>query len=404
MNKIFFIFFFVSAISFGCSDNGKKSDGGDNGPGGILAAVYVDAKHGSDNHAGDSWDNAVRTIAKGINLATQNGAVVYLAAGTYKGTGDFNLDFNGKNIHLTSVSGPENCIIDCQGYLLDYPAWPECGFSRRAFYFHSGETDQAIVEGITIVNARTYEGDGGGIHISGASPVIKNCIIRNCMVTCTVDLIPRDYNGEGGGVRAGGGLVIDCIIENNTGILGAGLFLGGTARAVNCLIDGNYINGPHGGIGAGIYATDFAQVVNCTVVDNYITQGSISFNMCGGGIAACSFAVVNNTLIWNNILYVYDCVGMIGGSQLYVYSSGNVGISHCQLPDNDGDIYGISVSAFDNCVFDAPVYESGYIPAAGSAGVDKGSEEYLTGITEDLAGNPRKHGDAVDIGVYERQD
>jgi hypothetical protein len=78
------------------------------------------------------------TIQAGIDAAA-GGDIVIVADGTFVGSGNKDLDFNGKAITVKSENGPENCIIDCQG-------------NGRGFYFHSGETQSSVLSGFTITN------------------------------------------------------------------------------------------------------------------------------------------------------------------------------------------------------------------------------------------------------------
>jgi hypothetical protein len=103
------------------------------------------------------------TIQAGINAA-QEGDTVLVADGTYKGIGNKDLDFRGKNIVVASKNGAQNCLIDCEG-------------SGRGFYFHHGESAYSVVSGFTITNGNAPYPGGGGILCENSSPTIRDCII-----------------------------------------------------------------------------------------------------------------------------------------------------------------------------------------------------------------------------------
>jgi len=120
------------------------------------------------------WDGSgdYLTIQEGINAAV-DGDTVLVLDGTYTGPGNRDLDFGGKAITVRSENGPDNCIIDCEGRQAD---------PHRGFFFYSGETTAAVVDGFTIQNgyARS-EGEcgtiGGGILCMFSNPTIANCTI-----------------------------------------------------------------------------------------------------------------------------------------------------------------------------------------------------------------------------------
>ena len=100
------------------------------------------------------------TIQLGIVTAS-DGDTVMVAAGTYTGSGNKDIDFYGKSIYLVSETGYENTIIDCE-------------HDGRGFYFHLTEDSTSILDGFTITNGNMGTGNGGGIYIEYASPKIMN--------------------------------------------------------------------------------------------------------------------------------------------------------------------------------------------------------------------------------------
>jgi hypothetical protein len=100
--------------------------------------------------------------------------VIILTDGVYSGSGNCDLNFHGKSLILRSQSGnPDSCIIDCQGTESE---------PHRGFLFQSGETSDAIIEGITIANG--YADEGGAIKCeNGSSPTVRNCILRDNYAT-----------------------------------------------------------------------------------------------------------------------------------------------------------------------------------------------------------------------------
>jgi hypothetical protein len=133
------------------------------------------------------------TIQAAINAAN-NGDEVVIADGTYTGVGNRDLDFNGKAITVRSVNGPDTVIVDVESTV-----------GSRGFYFHTGETSAAVLEGVTI--RRGSADYGGGIRISlGAAPTIRNCIVSDSVA----------QQGGGINVAGGGSIILDGVrIRNN---------------------------------------------------------------------------------------------------------------------------------------------------------------------------------------------
>jgi hypothetical protein len=118
-------------------------DDAPNDPGPGDPNVSDPNENGSPGHPFDA-------IQEGIDAAV-SGDTVLVLDGTYTGEGNKDLDFGGKSITVHSENGPENCIIDCQG------SWED---PHRGFHFHSGETGEGVLEGLTVTAGHAYLGGG----------------------------------------------------------------------------------------------------------------------------------------------------------------------------------------------------------------------------------------------------
>jgi len=162
------------------------------------------------------------TIQAAIDAADY-GEIIVLWDGTYMGTGNRDLDFQGKVITIRSLSGdPASVVIDCAG---------TPGDPHRAFHFHSGEDATAIVENITISNGYAA-GDGGAILCDGASPTLQNVIFSN-----------NEAAGSGGALSVSAGdqpMVENCVFVDNIAATGGAVAINGTDMTLyQCTFYGN---------------------------------------------------------------------------------------------------------------------------------------------------------------------
>ena len=141
------------------------------------------------------------TIQAGLDAAA-SGDTVLVAAGTYTGSGNRDLDFNGKDLMLLSETGPEVAIIDAAGTFQD----PHIGFR-----FDQGESPAARVEGFTIMQAY----GGGVLCINGSSPTFVRCTFTQC----------DGFDAGGVDVNDGSPTFTDCIFSRNTPDTGGGVHL-----------------------------------------------------------------------------------------------------------------------------------------------------------------------------------
>ncbi len=201
---------------------------------------YVDNGNCPGPGSGSEGDPFCK-IQDGID-ASASGDEVVVADGTYTGDGNRDLDYGGRNITLRSASGdPSLCVIDCQGSAANPHRW---------FYFHSGETNAAVVDGFTITNgyipAEAPGIHGGAFLCWDASATINNCRFTNNFVAST-----------GGAVMcilSSSATITNCqFLNNEQGIFangGGAITLHGVTDALvaNCVITGNTSAGGGAGI------------------------------------------------------------------------------------------------------------------------------------------------------------
>ena len=241
------------------------------------------------------------TIQAAVN-ASQDGDTVLVADGTYSGPGNRDIDFNGKNITVTSQNGPAKTVIDCGGY-----ASTDGSGNHRGFYIHSGEK-VATISGFTVKNG--YETYVSGTTDSGLGGGI--CVINNS--------------------NDGTITLANCIISSNTaqfdggGILNYNNYNGnGTITLTSCTVSGNTTSGNGGGIcnlNYGTYGTIATiALTNCIIssniaqfdgggvyIDNYrsmvtLTSCTVSSNTAQDGGGICYYNKFSTTTLLNNIIY-----------------------------------------------------------------------------------------------------
>jgi hypothetical protein len=227
------------------------------------------------------------TIAEGMALAAA-GDTVLVAAGTYAGPLNRDIDFGWQDVRLESMDGPAATVIDCES-------------AGRAFVFTSGEGSGAVVCGFTIRGGHD-DTRGGGVLCEAASPLIEDCIFENC-------------TAWDGGVEGQGGAVF-CSFSSAT--LARCTFRGNTARE-----------------GAAVYCADSPALVSgCLFVRNTALRG-------GGGIRILRVGTtVEGCTFFGNTAPVY------GGGVYCCYSAPT--ITGCTFAENaasnGGAIYGYDAS------------------------------------------------------------
>lgn len=166
---------------------------------------------------------------------------------------------------------------------------------------------------------------------------------------------------EGGGVS--GGRLNRCVISGNTAENnGGGAY---KCKLANCVLSRNCARFDNGG---GAYD---CQLGNCSLIGNVAGEK-------GGGLSQC---VATNCIVWDN-----------SAAQSANYSDSQLRYS-CTAPLPDGNNISENPRFVDAVNGDFRLRADSLCINAGDSNYDSGDE--------DLAGNPRLEGPAVDIGAYE---
>jgi len=182
------------------------------------------------------------TIQSAINDCN-HGDTVIVEPNTYTGPGNRDIDFKGLAITVRST---DPCDPDVVAATVIYCNGTESE-PHRGFYFHNGETQTSILEGMTITNG--WQTEGGVIYCDGSSPTISNCVIRDNSISGIVCDDGSDAT------------ISDCTIITNDG---DGIYYGIYCRFSNVAIS------------------------NCTIQDN--KDDGICYNASDGTISDCTIS------------------------------------------------------------------------------------------------------------------
>jgi hypothetical protein len=258
------------------------------------------------------------TIQEAIDAAA-DGDMIELAAGTFTGDGNRDIDYLGKAITVRSQNGmTEMCIIDCEGSALE---------PHRAFVFQSGEGLASLLEGVTMTHGYAPTGKpdepeesrawGGAMFCWYASPSIRQC----------------RFVGNVASYASG---ALNC--------------WGAFPEITNCTFQDNHARGD-GAAGGAISTVDVSGAVfsNCRFVGNRASSY--------GGAAT----MVRSSLVFRDCVFIGNDPGAI-----FTFQS-EVDINGCIFAHNQGTYYGAIGTGDGNVtITDCSFYENGARRQSGS--------------------------------------
>ncbi len=377
---------------------------------------------GNDGNPGTN-ELPFATIQRGIDAASAGDPVI-VAQGTYVE----NIQFNGKNIVLTSIdplnpSVVANTIID--------------GNKAGSVVTFSGtETEACVLSGFTIRNGKAeWAGGicGGTWDVYTAATIRNNTITDNSAAnnggglcwcagtiqnnTITGNSATTGEDAEGGGLAYCGGIIQKNTITGNSANHGGGLSLCYGIIQNNMISDNSALTG--GGLAycngtiqnntiSDNSANDGGGLCSCgrTIQNNIITGNSAG--LYGGGLWYCGGTIQSNTIAGNSASEgggLYACDGTIRNCIIW----GNTAPTDPQVTESSvptfSCIQGWSGGGTGNIATDPQFPDTtaqDYHLQEGSPCIDAAASYYwLAWPQRDRDGNCRLAGLAVDMGCYE---
>ncbi len=278
-----------------------------------AAVWYVNAASSSATPDGQTWAMAHPAIQSAVDAAAA-GDEVWVAAGTYTGTGDQVVNLKEG---ITLYGGFAGTETTRDGRGVDPAATVIFGdYTRRCIT--ANETN--VVDGLTLQYGHAFEGAG-----------ISNGTAHNCVFT-------GNWSGSDGGGMSNG-TAYDCVFTGNSAYSNGGGMSNGTAY--NCVFNTNSARSNGGGMSNGT-------ACNCAFTGNQADEAGGMFN---GTAYNCVFTDNRSQFAGG---------GMMGGAAHSCTFTGN------SIPIL-GAGGGVSGGTADNCVFTGNSAHQGGGMAYGSA-------------------------------------
>ena len=237
-----------------------------------------------------------RTAATNLNealLAAFEGVTVALDEGTHNVYGTVSIPRNvtvrgaGRDATTIYAAQPFNTVVSINGAgaVLKDVTVAHGRMSESWKYVTSGV---AIgTDGGTLADCRVTDCTAGNVGcMDGAVKITgDNALVARCLVDGNSVERGAGWNNSCGGIYATKGRIESCVITNNTGSAynanASGLYLAGTAKALNCTVLANKMVG--GMSGGGVQAKDVDAVVRNCIIDGNLNGDGTEANYYGNG-------------------------------------------------------------------------------------------------------------------------
>ncbi len=317
------------------------------------AAIYPDAVElcdGWDNDCDGAADEDCvtctslvptdHTLIQDAISAAAVGDSICVLPGTYLET----LDFQGKDIHVQGVDGPEVTTVHAMG-------------GGSVVSFVTGESHDAVLEGFTLTGGfNTYGGgvfvnfasptlidlhvtgndvsvSGGGIYVSGGDPTLADLLIQGNMAAT-----------DGGGIDL---FVADVVLDNvaivsNEAEYGGGIHMHGSSPSLSHVWIADNVAADSGG-GMDVVAS------SPTLEDFAITGNEAMVGIGGAFQSSTSDPVLNQGVVVGNAAV---SVGGIAFNDGYTLSLTHVILAYNQGTIDGGGLWGLYAdTTLDHCNF-----------------------------------------------------
>ena len=377
-----------------------------------MNSIYYVAEEGAGEKDGSSWANALDSLHLALNQAVSRDTILV------KGGGLFKTQPNGTSV----VDRTKSFVIDRAipvyggfagtetGTAEEIIAARPVGFAKDTLSGDIGTVGTDSDNSYHVVSVSAYGAvlDGFAIRDGHANGSSSDHYDKGAGVYVTADATLRhieayDCRGvKGGGVYLSAGTLTHSVIyDNTTTSVGAGVYTGGTAKVINCVIYGNDCGISVGG-GIVIDNNSSVHILNNTL------YGNASPKWKGGGLAIEPTNGAKN-IVANNLIYGNRASNDDRGHEVYNQAAGVI-FEHNLVKGADAAaaIKGTAFSATPNCVFtttspfaNTTVGNQQFLRlGTGSEAIDAGDNRRAT-WANDLTGKARIQGSAVDIGAYE---